>query len=347
MNILLVRLSAIGDCCLVLPVVRSVLEANENCHVHWLIGQGAYQLLKDCTHPRLHFTVIDKPKSIKDYRAIKKQFSEHQFDAVLAMQASSRANLIYPLIKAKRKIGFDKTRARELQWLFTHERIDFKAEHLHDSFMRFAHQLGIDGKQNNEASDWEIAIPLDWSQLKLKFQLPERFVVINPAASKLERSWRSKHYAEVIDIIKNRFGIEVVLTGGHAKFEMELTDRILQQVTAQPINVVGRTSLQELALILKQAELCIAPDTGPVHIANAMGTPVLGLYAVASSKLSGPYHSQSLTIDKFEQAVEEILKQDPATVAWKTRVHSRQAMDLISVQNVVEKLDSFFAKENN
>src|SRR6185295_6261666 len=96
-------------------------------------------------------------------------------------------------------------------------------------------------------------------------------------------------------------------------------------------NLVGKTTAKQLAAVLGRARALVAPDTGPVHIATAMGKPVIGLYAVAPSKLSGPYLSRDLVIDRFAEAVRTILQKDPAHVPWGTRVHRQKAMELIQV----------------
>ncbi len=243
------------------------------------------------------------------------------------MQASTRANLIYPMVKAKRKIGFDKTRARELQWLFTNERIEFQHEHLHDIFCRFAHKLGV----RTEALDWQLVL----TENSEDFDLPDDYWVLNPAASKLERSWFAEHYAEVIEHCYQRYRLPVVLTGGTAEFERQLAAEVTALVSSPVMNLVGETSLQQLASVLANAKFCLTPDTGPAHIANAMSTPVIGLYAVASSTLSGPYFYSDLTIDRFPQAVRDLLGKDPVKVPWRTRVHDRQAMALVEVDDVI------------
>lgn len=348
MNILVVRLSAIGDCTLVLPVVRAILEQQESATVTWLIDKKSYKLFNNCTHPRLTYIPINKPKSLKDYRRIK-QLLAPSYDVLLAMQANTRANLIYPLVKARRKIGFDKIRARELQWLFTNEKIDFDSEHLHDSFRKFAKKLDVDSQPINwnypdDYFNWRIVVEEDITP----FNLPEKYVVINPAASKLERSWFAERYVQVIDYCYKQYGLPVVLTGGNAEFERQLATEIENQLKqsylAPIINLVAKTNLQQLAAVLEQAQFCIAPDTGPAHIANAMNTPVIGLYAVAPSRLSGPYLFKELTIDKFEQAVKLVLKKDPRQAPWHTRVHDRAAMALISVDDVTQKIDSLVSR---
>lgn len=341
MQVALVRLSAIGDCTLALPVVRALLRQQPELELHWIIGKAAYSLLKDCNHPRLHFVPIDKPKRIADYRALKKQLADIQFDAVLAMQASARANLIYPLFNSRRKIGFDRTRARDWQWLFTNEKIAFADEHLHDSFKRFAETL-IGESLRVTVDDWVISVSEDNKESALELSLPEQFVVINPAASKLERCWSVDSYVQLIQKIKQLYNLPVILTGGPDDLDKTLAKEI--EETADVINCVGKTSLQQLAAILQKAKVCIAPDTGPAHIANGVSTPVIGLYAVAPSKLSGPYLNQEYTIDKFEQAVKQFLGKEPNQISWRTRVHNRQAMDLISVDEVMAKLSSILKR---
>lgn len=334
-NIALIRLSAIGDCCLVLPVVRAVLEQKPESHIYWLISPPAYELLQYCTHPRLTFKVIDKPKSISNYLDIRKYFADKNIHTVLAMQASTRANLIYPLIKAPIKIGFDKQRAREGQWLFCNQSIEFKKEHLHESFARFAQKLGV----NVDKPDFSIALSLNHNELFEKLNLPSSYILINPSASKLERTPTAEFYIELANEITQKFNKTLVLTGGKSASEMELAERIYQSQTQNRcINLVDKTSLSELAVIVSHAECLIAPDTGTAHIGNALNIPTIGLYAVAAGWLSRPYHYAHLLIDKFPQAVKKFLDKNPEKLPWKTRVHNREAMNLIKVDEVLDKL---------
>lgn len=334
-NIALIRLSAIGDCCLALPVVRSILAQRPEAHIYWLISPPAYELLQYCRHPRLTFKVIDKPKSISDYLDIRKYFGDKNIHTVLAMQASTRANLIYPLIKAPIKIGFDKQRAREGQWLFCNQSIEFKKEHLHESFARFAQKLGV----NTDKPDFSIALALNHNELFEKLNLPSSYIIINPAASKLERTPTAEFYIDLVNEITQKFNKTLVLTGGKSASELELAKKICQsQNTNRCINLVGRTSLSELAVVVSHAECLIAPDTGTAHIGNALNIPTIGLYAVAAGWLSRPYNYAHLLIDKFPQAVEKFLDKDADSVPWKTRVHNREAMSLIKVDEVLEKL---------
>lgn len=334
-NIALVRLSAIGDCCLVLPVVRAILAHKPNAHIYWLISPPAYALLQYCSHPRLTFKVIDKPKKLVDYWSVRQYFADKHIDVVLAMQASTRANLLYPMLNAPIKIGFDKQRAREGQWLFCNQRIGFNKEHLHESFARFAAKLGVP----MEGMDFSIVLG---EQDVEKFNLPSSYVVLNPAASKKERTPQASFYIALANWIGEHLHKTVVLTGSNAAFEQGLAQEIAAQTEAQCLNLVGKTSLPQLAIILSQAQCLIAPDTGTAHIGNGVGIPVIGLYAVAPGWLSRPYHNAHLLVDKFPQAVQKFLHKEVASVPWRTRVHKREAMDLIELDEVVQKLQGLF-----
>jgi heptosyltransferase I len=112
------------------------------------------------------------------------------------------------------------------------------------------------------------------------------------------------------------------------------------KATNRTLNLIGETNPKQLAAILAKAKVLVAPDTGPVHIATAVDTPVVGLYAVASPELSGPYHSQNLVVNRFPDAVRTILGKDPDEVPWKTRVKSSRAMELITVKDVISKLET-------
>jgi heptosyltransferase I len=110
------------------------------------------------------------------------------------------------------------------------------------------------------------------------------------------------------------------------------------------LNLIGQTTPKQLAAVLGKVRALVAPDTGPVHIATAMGTPVIGLYAVAPPELSGPYLSRHLVVNCFPQAVRQMLGKDPDAAAWGTRVHSAKAMALIEVEPVLEKLAMVFSE---
>lgn len=336
-SILLVRLSALGDVTLMLPVVRTIQYFWPETKITWLIGRGAFHLLEGVTG--VEFIVVDKPKNIRDYKALRQLFQKRQFDVLLATQASLRTNLIYPLINAKLKLGFDRKRARDGQWLVTQQRIPFKEQHLMDSFFSFIEMLGL----HEKVIRWDL--PLNqadhqWAETIVnEYPVAEPLVAINPGASKKERNWSAAHYVRVIKQAQTRWQANFVLTGSNSKIEQQLAQEIMTLLPNRKImNLTGQSTPKQLAALLQRVKLLIAPDTGPVHIAVAMGTPVVGLYAVAPPELSGPYLSPDLVVNCYPQAIKTILDKDPGRIPWGTRVHHGEPMNLIKPDDVMNKL---------
>lgn len=342
-TICIVRLSALGDCVLLVPTIRRIQAALPDAKITWIISEDIYPLFESISG--VEFIPIKKPRSLRDYLALRKQLATYRFDVLLATQASLRVNLIYPMIKADRKIGFDKNRARDLQSIFTSEQVAFNQEHLLDGFQAFATKLNL--PQSNNHPYWGLRLrPMDedWADdflgyTHLEGQEQNVWVALNPAASKIERCCSSTFYADIVNRLINE-GYKVVLTGGPSDWEKALANDIAGLISSEKgyLNLVGQTTILQLAAILSKVKLLIAPDTGPVHIAGAFGTPVVGLYAVAPPWLSGPYQYQDLVVNLFPEAVRTFLKKDPLKVPWGTRVHHEQAMSLFESGEVLEEV---------
>lgn len=333
LNIALVRFSALGDVALVVPAVRSLQRSLPNATLTWITSPLSYSLLQGLEG--VHFEVYEKPRSLADYRAFYRAFSQRSFDVVLAMQANLRINLLYPSLHAPLKIGFDRTRAREGQWLFCNSSIPFANSHLLDSFLSFAAQLGA----ASHPVTWDLPIGESeraWAHEQIK-HLPRPLIAVHPFASKAERTWLFERYAAVMQTAAQRWHAGLLLTGGNAPAEQDFCARLAAQVPGA-LNLCGRTTPKQLAALLGKVDVLIAPDTGPVHLATAMQTPVVGLYAVASPGLSGPYAQQEFIVNRYPEAVRKFLGKDPAHVAWNTRVHHPQAMALIEVDDVLGQL---------
>ncbi len=330
----LFRWSAIGDIVMMVPLVRALQRSHLNLDMTWITGRLAYSLLEGLSG--IDFIVIDKPHSLLDFLTLSRQLQHASYDILLAAQASLRVHIVYPLIKATRKIGFDRQRARDAHGLFVKERIEFGCEHLIDSFMRFAQALGV----QDTALEWNLPIDeqqKDWAKRQLAVKSGP-WLAINPMAGKRERRWPLECYAQAIDRIVDRWKVNIVLTGGPSVEEKTFSHTIADKTTADCLVLTGHTNLKQMAALLGAVDVVLAPDTGPVHIATAMNTPVVGLYAVAPPELSGPYLSQHLVVNRYPDAVAHILKKDPDTIAWGKRVHSLDAMKLITVEDVIQKL---------
>lgn len=340
-HIAIVRFSALGDVVMVAAAVRALRHSLPNATITWITSPLAYSLLKGMDG--VHFEVMEKPRSWSDYRAFYRAFRQRRFDVVLAMQANLRINLLYPALHAPLKIGFDRTRAREGQWLFCNRRIPFRDSHLADSFLSFVETLT--GKP--AAAIWGLPVDesdITWAREQLR-ALPKPWVAIHPHASKAERDWLPERYAQVAREAIGRWRCGVLLTGGNSAAEISLCEQLAQLAPGHTLNLCGKTTPKQLAALLGQVDVLIAPDTGAVHIARAMDTPVIGLYAVASPDLTGPHQRLDFCVDRYPQAVKKYLHKDVRQLPWNTRVHHPEAMALIEVAKVMQQLGKILGQQ--
>jgi len=339
-NIAFFRLSALGDVVLAIPMIRALQKAWPDCRITWITSSAVYPLLEGLEG--VEFLVIKKPQKIKDYLSLRKLFKQYEFDILIAAQASFRTNLIYPHINAKRKIGFDNGRAKDLHSWFVKEQIPPANEHLAEGFMGFAKYLGADTPQVKQDFDWQLYTSEEDQSWAKDTRKKPKYMAINAAASKAERTWKAKHYAQLIDAAVEKYDCQVVLTGGPAANEIQLAQEIESLAKSNIDNLVGKTKHKQIAALLGEVDCLIAPDTGPAHIAVAMKTPVIGLYAVARSGLSGPYQNPDYTVDAYPQAVETYLGKSFEEAGWHERVHHADAMDLITVEAVLQRVQQIF-----
>ena len=126
--------------------------------------------------------------------------------------------------------------------------------------------------------------------------------------------------------------------------EIKYAAEIERKTTIKPLNLVGKTNLKELLAILQSAKVAIAPDTGPAHLANAVGTPVIGLYATSNPERTGPYLNQELTVNKYPEAARQEMNKNVDEIPWGKRVRNPEAMKMITTEEVMEKLQLALSK---
>ena len=337
-SICIVRLSALGDVLMLVPLVRTLQAHWPDVTLTWVISRPAYDLVEGMDG--IEFIVIDKPHHLMDYWRFKRQLRGRSFDVLLAVQASFRANLLYACIRARRKIGYDAMRAKDGHGFFIDEAIAPGRDHTLDGFLRFADALGIHDKQIR----WDLPIQeadYAWARAHLP-ETQHPVVLVNPAASKPERSWSVERYIEVIQHLQSRWQACVMLVGGPGAYDKALGDAIAKQVPV--VNWIGKTAPKQLLALIRLSDLLLCPDTGPSHMAAAVATPVVALHAVTSSDVSGPYTYRHLSVDCYPEAVKRILKKTPATHRWGTHAHGENTMALVSVRAVIERLDQVMSE---
>jgi heptosyltransferase I len=338
-RICVLRLSALGDVCHVLAVVRTLQDAWPATRITWILGKLEHKLLGHL--PEIDFVVFDKKAGIDGYRALRRHLADRRYDALLHMQLAIRASLAAATVPAGVKIGFDRARARELQWLFTTHRIAARSrEHVLDSLFGFAERLGV----RQRSMRWDIPLPpaaLEYAARVIPDRQPT--LVLSPCSSHELRNWSADGYASVADHAAARHGMRVLICGGRSDLEMAVGARVERLMRQPCVNLVGKDTLLEMLATLQRATVLVSPDSGPAHMATTVGTPVIGLYAATNPARSGPYYSRAWCVDRYDAAARDFLGRPATDVAWTTKIERPGVMDLIRVEDVIERLDALVA----
>lgn len=337
-TICILRLSALGDVTHVLPVVRAIRGAWPGTALTWIIGPAERQMLGDFRD--VEFLVFDKRRSWAEWRTLRRQLAGRHFDILLHMQVSARANLLSRLIHAPVRIGWDRARSRDLHHWFVNRHIGGgPGQHQVPAFLEFAAALGIEPGEPR----WDLPVSQAaraWVERRLDSGRPA--VVISPCSSHQMRNWRPERYAAVADFVSGHCGAQVILAGGRSETERQMGDAITDAMRHKCLDLIGQDTLEQSKALLQRASLLISPDAGPVHIASALGTPVLGLYAATWSLRSGPYRSLELCIDRFPEAARRFRNRSPEELRWGTRLERPGVMDLVETDAVIERLSDWW-----
>jgi heptosyltransferase I len=258
------------------------------------------------------------------------------------MQVSLRASLLSTLVRAPVKLGFDRGRARELQWLFTNRRIaPRRKQHVLDSFLGFADAVGI----TDHRLEWNLPLPQEavaYAERVIPDACPT--LLISPCSSHELRNWRPEFYAQVADYAARRWHMRVILCGGPSRTEREMGDRIAAFAEEPLIDQIGRDTLVQMTALLGAATVLLTPDSGPAHMAAMVNTPVIGLYASTNPARSGPYFSREWCVNHFPEAARAFRGAEPEELPWSVKIEEPGVMDLIRPEQVIERLDQFMAR---
>lgn len=328
-SICLLRLSALGDVTHILPLIRTLRTAWPQVALTWVIGKGEQKLLEGL--PGVEFLVYDKKTGLAGMRALRRELQGRRFDALLQMQVAARANLLSAFLPATRRIGYDRSRSKDLHGLFINERIpDRPGIHVLDAIGSFCEPLGL--KQTEVI--WDLPVP-DAAREWAHAQWPDDgmpTLAISPCSSHALRNWRPERYAAVADHAAGH-GWRIVLLGGRSALERDTCDAILAAMQAPALDLVGKDTLKQLPALLERADLLMTPDSGPMHIANAMGTRVLGLHAASNPRRSGPYSDIRFCVDRYDDAARKYLGKPASALKWGSKIEHDGVMDLVTVED--------------
>lgn len=340
-KVCLLRLSAIGDTCHVVPLLRTLQDAWPKARFTWVIGKLEAKLFN--LIPDVELITVDKGAGLSAYSRLRTEMQRRgAFDLLLHLQLSIRASGAAALIPATVKLGFDKPRARELQWLFTNARIAARRrEHVLDSFMGFADALQV---RRGPGPRWDIPLPpnaLAYAQQLVPDSRPT--LLISACSSHTLRNWLPERYAAVADHAADRHGMRIILCGGPSDVERAMAAAIVKHARTPLVNQVAKDTLPQLLALLARGTVLLTPDSGPAHMATMVDTPVIGLYGATNSERSGPYLSRRWCVDVYDAAARKFLGKPASELPWTTKVEKPGVMELIEVAAVTAKLDELLA----
>lgn len=321
-------------------MVRTLQAHWPQTRLTWIIGKTEYDLVGDI--PGIDFIIFDKARGWRAYGDVRRALSGRRFDVLLHMQMALRASLISLLVDAPIKLGFDRARAKDWQWLFTNAQIAPREhEHVLDSLFGFSAALGIEER----VLRWDIPVPEAAHQFA-EHHLPGNrpTLLISPCSSMAYRNWSPTSYAAVADYAVEKYGMRVVLSGGRRDIERQYGDEITRLMRHPNIDLIGRSDLKQLLALLKRSSAVLAPDAGPAHLATAVGIPVIGLYACTNPARARPYLSEEWLVNRYPEAVQRAFGKLSDELPWGQRVRDNSAMELIRPEDVYIKLDALMGE---
>jgi heptosyltransferase I len=324
----IVMMSAVGDAVHVLPLLTALKRHSPDVRVTWVLQPGAATLVRG------HWAVdeiieFDRSRGWRAYPAVRRALAQKQFDVVLALQVYFKAGIVTSFTHAPVKLGFDRARARDLNWLFTTDRVRARAgQHVQDQYFEFLEALNIP----HEPVKWDLG-PLEsersWQRDFLAtFDRPIAPIVV--ATSKAEKDWMPERWAEVAIALWHDFGLQPLLVGGRSARELA-AERVILEQTSVPVASALGSGLRNLVGILDGAALVFSPDTGPLHMAVALNRPVISLMGYTNPKRVGPYRRfHDLLIDAYGDPGEDY------AISMENRPGR---MARISVRDVLDKVE--------
>jgi len=336
MNILIVKLSAIGDVVHTLPSLAALRKLYPQAHITWVVEEAAADILAG--NPDLDRVIVSGRKRwasrllrgqriAETLREIGNSLSalrDRKYDLVIDFHGLMKSAAVVFLSGGGRKIGYDSM--QELSGLFYTEKIpEDMGKHAVERYLDFTRHLGASPEEPR------FVIPVGEENIKkvdallAAGEIPAEtaFIAVNPVAFWETKMWDDGKFALLCDRIVRDLQCPVVFTGGAKGGEIE---RIRSRMSEPSLNLSGRTTLRDLACLYRRASLVVTTDSGPMHIAAAVGTPVVALFGPTSPLRTGPYGKGH-----------EVIRADiPCSPCFKKKCETRKCMDGISVDRVFE-----------
>jgi heptosyltransferase I len=328
-NICIVMMSAVGDAVHVLPVINALKRTNPKTRITWVLQPGPATLVRG--HRSVdEIITFDRAKGWRAFADVRAELAKRSFDLVINLQVYFKAGIVTAFTNAPVKLGFDRSRARDFNWLFTNSKIPKRpVQHVQDQYFEFLYALGV----SPEPIEWDFgpnAAERVWQrEFSASTDRPIASIVV--ATSKPEKDWIPERWAEVADALHDNFGMQVVLVGGRSEREMNAERIVTERARHKPRSELG-SGLRKLVSILDASSLVLSPDTGPLHMSVALDRPVISLLGYTNPKRTGPYRKfKDLIIDAYGDPGENYpisMENRPGRMA---RIETRDVLEKVSL----------------
>ncbi|MDR2153329.1 MAG: glycosyltransferase family 9 protein [Helicobacteraceae bacterium] len=343
-SICVIRLSALGDVCLFLPTLNAIKRAYPNAKIVWIVGKIEAKLIDGIGG--VEIIVYDKSSGLKGMFELGRKLKNRRFDYLLMAQEALRASVLSLFIRADRRVGFDRDRAKDFQSLFCNAQIAPNPRcHMIENYLDFARFLSAD----TSTIEYNLIIPREAFNEASAIAGGKNYCVLSPIANAVRRNWRNwtaEGYAAAIDYAYEKHGLTTIVTGANDLINREMADAIARAAKRKPIDAVGKTSIKTLLALIKNARFVIAPDSGPGHFAAALNVPAIALLAAADPRRAAPYQTPSFAVDRYREALLKYSGQTPETVKFGRRVRNPKAMSEITTCDVTAMIDKVMKKQN-
>jgi heptosyltransferase II len=341
-KILVIKLIAIGDLVVALPTLRAIKKSFPQSHLVILVTPRVREVVEGCPYldEVIYYDILGEDKGIKGLLKIIGQLRENKFDLVIELDHYYRiTSLISYFAGIKNRVGFDLS-GQGRTGLYTVRVPYLTDKHEVEAFLETAQKIGADISDNELEEIWVSNEDKEYvSKLLTEGGITGKdfLVAIHPGTgpSAASRRWSAEKFGKLADWMVEKYKAKVIFTG--APSEIELVNESAKFMTTKPIVVAGRTSLKQFAEIVRRCTLFIAADTGPLHVATAMKTRVIGIYGPTIREKWGPYGKGHIIIHK-------VLHCSPCSKPYLGQISKCKnpiCMEMISVEdvkNVVEKI---------
>jgi ADP-heptose:LPS heptosyltransferase len=326
-------MGSLGDVVRGLSLVSHIKNHLPESRVTWLVEPKWTELVG--FHPQIdRMIVFNRHMGVQALWNLYKHLAQEHFDITLDLQRHFKSGFFSLLSRAKRRVGFNRRNAKEFNWLFNNEQIDYFSDELPKlhHYLKFTEYLGLP-----EPASLEFGFSsLDSKALapSIVTEISDPFIAVVMGSSWESKDWLFEGYCGLVKNILSSGKRKVVLLGDRSKVIPAL--RLSEKIgSSELINLVGKTSLLELVAILKAAAVGVGPDSGPGHLAAAAGTPYVSLFGPTSPRRVAPYRSEHLVVQSGVSCAPCYKKECPGL--------DRLCMRLLSVEAVQEKVSEALA----